>query len=181
MAPKSKGYHTVDTLSIKEKNNIGVVNIEAEGASDDINIRVIPKGDGYIILDRVNDLKIDGTLTVAHITGFGCCGIYLEGTIVKEGNIIAKNIKANSLSINTMVFNQSTSGQFFTVNDGETGSGITKPGLLAGFAIDRGIVDDFLMYFDDNDDVFKMHLEGCCPNNFHSSETVTKTRVPDAF
>ena len=60
--PTSKGYHTVDILKLKSLVEKGLVEILAEGDDGTIDIKITPKGQGYVIFDRVKVDKIENNL-----------------------------------------------------------------------------------------------------------------------
>ena len=195
------------------------VKIVSEGEPLDINIRLNPKGNGQIIFDKngfFKDITVSGNISAMGEMTFdgdalfrknveivdtlyidtieerisGCNeGITIEGVRFKNGKIFSEEIE--SLDITTFNFTSETNNyeRILSLNTGEIGPGMSDTDRMAGFRVDRGNLDDYLLLYDDvdltlrtgfycGDDAFAFDRDFAHTKIVHSSDTITQSMIP---
>jgi len=79
--------------------------------------------------------------------------INLNSNTVVAGNLTVSGTTTTVSSTDTVL-----SDRMITLNDGEVGAGVT--GRYSGLEIDRGSLDNAQIVFDENDDLFKITING---------------------
>lgn len=110
--------------------------------------------DGEIIVYDTGALTVQSGATARSSLGLGVADD------VEFNSVTVEDMTVNGTLTTVSQENLNISNLFVTVNDGETGSGITAPGGVAGIEVDRGIETNYRILFDESDDLFKAGFTG---------------------
>lgn len=138
----TKGYNAVDTLFLRSTESVdtsgnGNTYIRAEGLKDDVDINIIPKGEGIVNIGGVL-FSADNSIAVDRLE--------VEELITNSSNSVVTS------------FSQGVSGTVFEINSGETDFGVSGD-EISGIKVDRGLLDDQFCVWDEADNFWKIGEE----------------------